>query len=167
MKVTEARRVNGGLLLETPVLDTAEFLDSFKPGEYEITAKKKKRSLNANSYCWALCEKIAQKTRKTKESVYREEIREVGVYEPLVLREEAVEKFMERWADKGTGWICEVIDDYGTEKLVYAYYGSSTYDTHEMSRLIDNIIQDARALGIETGDEEYINSLLGSWERGK
>ena len=30
------------------------------------------------------------------------------------------------------------------------YYGSSVYDTKQMSALIDHIVQDCKALGIET-----------------
>ena len=44
-----------------------------------------------------------------------------------------------------------------------AYYGSSTYDTRQMSQLIDNLVQDCRALDIEVKSDEEISSLLGGW----
>ena len=44
------------------------------------------------------------------------------------------------------------------------YYGSSDFDTRQMSMLIDHLVQDARVLGIETRPEEEIKSLLEAWE---
>ena len=131
--------------------------------------KRKKRSVDANDYCWVLCTKIAEKLQDgkamvTKEDVYRKHIAAVGVYEALAIREEAVERFTEEWAKRGTGWLTQVVDSKlpGTKK-VFAYYGSSTYDTQEMSRLIESIIQDCMALGIETLPPEVLESLLTQW----
>ena len=39
------------------------------------------------------------------------------------------------------------------------YYGSSTYDTQQMSLLIDHIVQDAKALGIETMTPAELEAL--------
>ena len=47
---------------------------------------------------------------------------------------------------------------------VILYYGSSTFDTRQMSRLIDNLIQDAKAVGIETMPPDKLAALLGEWE---
>jgi len=47
---------------------------------------------------------------------------------------------------------------------LYIYYGSSDFDTRQMAMLIDGLIQDARALGIETRPEEEIRSLLEEWK---
>lgn len=44
------------------------------------------------------------------------------------------------------------------------YYGSSTFDTRQMSRMIDNLIQDARSVGIETMAPDKLAALLGEWE---
>ena len=47
---------------------------------------------------------------------------------------------------------------------VILYYGSSTYDTAQMARLIDLIVQDCKAQHIETADPEDIKSLLQMWD---
>ena len=44
-----------------------------------------------------------------------------------------------------------------------AYYGSSDFDSLEMSRLIDNCIQDCMAVGIETLPEEKIQLMKEAW----
>ena len=131
--------------------------------------KKKKRSLDANDYCWVLCTKISEllqnsKIYITKEEVYRKHIRLVGVYEPLALREDAVDRFVDAWGKRGTGWLTEVVDSTldGCKKI-FAYYGSSTYDTKEMGRLIESIMQDCIALGIETMPPAELDSLLKQW----
>lgn len=100
----------------------------------------------------------------TKEEVYRKHIEAVGKYEPLAIAEDAVERFLMIWGRNGTGWLAKVVDSKldGCKK-VFAYYGSSVYDTKEMSRLIDSVIEDARALGIETMPPAELDALLHEW----
>lgn len=45
------------------------------------------------------------------------------------------------------------------------YYGSSTFDTKQMARLIDNIVQDCKALGIETLTPQQLDALKEEWGR--
>jgi hypothetical protein len=42
---------------------------------------------------------------------------------------------------------------------VILYYGSSTYNTAQMSLLIDHLVQDAKALGIETMTPQELEAL--------
>lgn len=139
-----------------------------KDKQYELKEYKRKRSLDANSYCWVLCKKIADALRITKEEVYRKAINEVGKFEILPIKDEAVNTFKIAWSSKGIGWICEVfnkskLDGYTN---VIAYYGSSIYNTKEMSILIDNIVQEAKHLGIETLTPDEIASLKSLWGNG-
>lgn len=133
--------------------------------------KRKKRSLDANDYLWVLCTRIAEKlqdgkTMVTKEEVYRRHIEAVGKYEPLAIAENAVERFSMVWQRNGTGWLTKVIDSkLNGCKKVFAYYGSSVYDTKEMSRLIDSVIEDCRALGIETMPPRELDAMLEDWGR--
>ena len=120
--------------------------------QYEIKEYHKKRSLDANAYCWVLCKEIADKLHITKEEVYRKNIKDMGKFEIIPIRDEAVDTFISAWTSKGIGWICEVlskskIDGY---KNIIAYYGTSVYDSKEMSIFIDGIVQEAKQLGIET-----------------
>lgn len=145
-----------------------EMLDELK-GLEKLSLKfgkfKKKRSLDANAYCWQLIGKIAEKTKVPKDEVYRQAIKEIGGnYDVVCIKEEAAESLMSAWARNGIGWQ----SDTTLSKLdgctnVILYYGSSTYDTEQMSRLIDNIIQDCKALGIETKSQAEIDSLMQQW----
>ena len=145
--------------------------EALKEKEVEVTIKKAsvKRSLDANNFFWHLCSEIAQRSSKFsndgKVDVYREAIRAKGEYEPLLIRKDALERFINRWKDKGDGWFADVMDDYKTNyKIVHAYYGSSTYDSASMSKIIDYVVHMAEDLGIPTITEKEKEKLLGRWE---
>lgn len=145
-----------------------EMLNELK-GQDKLALKfgkfRNKRSLDANAYAWVLIGKIAEKTNVPKEEVYREAIRGIGGnYDIVCIKEEAAESLRNAWAKNGIGWQSETM----LSKLdgctnVLLYYGSSTYDTEQMSRLIENIIQDCKALGIETKSQAEIDSLVKNW----
>lgn len=140
--------------------------------DIDLSLHRKKRSLTANSFCWALCKQIgdALKPPLPKEAVYRKAIRDVGEYEPLPIRNDAVDTFSKRWAGKGTGWFTELVDDSKLKgyKLIFAYYGSSTYDTASMSRLIDYLVDEAEQmeLTIPLGKSE-MERLKSDWHLKK
>lgn len=134
--------------------------------DVDIKVHRKKRSKNANDYLWTLCTKIAESQGISPEEVYRKEIREVGVFEPLAIADGNVERFSEAWKRRGVGWFAVLVDRaYPGYQRVHAYYGSSTYDTGQMSRLINNTIEDAKALGIETATPEQLSILMDDWSK--
>lgn len=49
--------------------------------------------------------------------------------------------------------------------VLLAYNGSSSYNTKQMTRLIDSVIQDCKEQQIETMTPEELKSLLARWER--
>ena len=151
--------------------DALKQLDEIKDvDKISVEAKKyrKKRSLDANALAWVLIGKIAEKMKITSLEVYQKAIRDVGVYEIVPLRSEAVDRYVEVWKGNGLGWVCDTFPS----KLegftnVRAFYGSSVYDSAEMSRFIDYIVTDCHELGIETESKEYIDSLLKEWSENK
>ena len=46
---------------------------------------------------------------------------------------------------------------------VTVWYGSSTYDTEQMSRLIDAVVQDCERAGIETMTPAELDALVSRW----
>lgn len=130
----------------------------------EIKKWRKKRSLDANAYAWVLIDKIAQATGIPKTEVYRQAIREIGgVSDIVAVPDNAVDKFREGWSKQGIGWQTEILDSKPGYKRIVVYYGSSTYDTKQMSALIDSLVQDAQALGIETLPPHEIARLNSLW----
>ena len=131
----------------------------------EIKKWRKKRSLDANAYAWVLIDKIAQATGVPKTEVYRQAIREIGgVSDIVAVPDNAVDKFREGWSKQGIGWQTEILDSKPGYKRIVVYYGSSTYDTKQMSALIDSLVQEAQALGIETLPPAEIARLNSQWE---
>ena len=133
----------------------------------EVKEYREKRSLDANAYAWVLIHKLAEATRLTPVEVYREAIRNVGHnFTPMCVREQDVDKFIKSWNSNGLGW---PVMDLGPSQVpgcrnLAAYHGSSTYDTVQMSRLIDNLVQDCKALDIETLSEEKLSLLKEGWQ---
>lgn len=78
--------------------------------------------------------------------------------------DKAVDKLRSAWEKNGLGWQAETFDsklDGCTNAVLY--YGSSAYDKAQMARLIDNIVQDCKAVGIETLTPEQLDKLKESW----
>lgn len=99
--------------------------------------------------------------RKHKDEVYFDAVRDVGVFRDFHLPEEEVKSFRTAWSAIGTGWPTEQVD-YTPDGLVVirAYYGSSVYSTKRMARLIDNLVQDCKAVGIETLPPDKLAALV-------
>lgn len=134
--------------------------------EVGIKQYRQRRSLNANSYCFILCDKIANKIGNTKEFVYKKAIRQVGQFEILPIRDDALSRWKEAWESKGLGWQSEIMRDSKIEGYTNTinYFGSSVYDTKQMSLLLEEIVYQAKELGIETMTEEEKQSLMERWE---
>ena len=80
----------------------------------EIKKYRKKRSLDANAYCWVLCDKIAKELSKdgiitTKEKIYKEAIKDIGTFEPMIVEEKAFENFKRIWEKQGLGFLIQEV----------------------------------------------------------
>ena len=140
------------------------FKRMFQPSkEYELKQCRKKRSLDANGLMWYICTEIANAI------VYRDAIAQVGVYDvvqfndtPTKSRFAAMETFKRKWASNGEGWLTKTLDK--DKCIVQAYYGSSRYDTKEMSILIDHLKRLADDMGIVVMTEAEIDLLKREWK---
>lgn len=160
------------LCLEIPIEDRYKargivrvMSESIKQFCAEIGEYKKKRSLDANAYYWVLCGKLAEVMNCSPEEIYRGHIKEIGNYETICIPTKAVKSFAKLWKSNHTG------RQISTRKskipgctTVLAYYGSSDFDTQQMSRLIDNCIQDCKAVGVETMTPAELDALVERWD---
>ena len=153
------------LMARMKVNEASDLLQDGKQLLLELPIFKKKRSYDANAYAWVLIDKIAAAMRMDKVDVYRDAIRDIGGNrDTVVVPNDAVEKLSFAWGDRGLGWFTEVLDrgdDYTTLSLTY---GSSTYDTQQMSILIEHLVQDAKELGIETLPPEKLAAMTERWQ---
>lgn len=140
-------------LLIPRLLDYVATLDDDIEFTLTIDKASKEKSNEANAYYWVLIGKLSAKINVPPREIYRNHIRDIGGnYEIIPIRDDAVETWQKNWKRRGIGWVCETI---GESKLrgytnMICFYGSSTYNSKQMSRLIDLCIQDCKEQGIET-----------------
>lgn len=144
-----------------------EFFTGDLPSELQVEIKRvqRNRSLDANAYFWTLADKVGKKLLTTKEEIYREIIRRVGVFYDTIVKEDEAENVIRDWQRNGVGWIAERQEYYGHKNHAYLrlYKGSSVYTTSEMSRLIDEIVSEAKSLGVDTLTPNEKEELLQRW----
>lgn len=166
----ETRKTKISLLLDTKDIEVVEQLK--KENKLIVMLKKwfKKRSLDANAYCWVICDLIAKELSKdgtivTKETVYKDAILQIGTFEPMIIEEKAYSNIKRIWEKQGLGFLIQEVSRKDKCIKVHCYYGSSTYDSKEMSLLIQLLVDLAKTLNIETKTPEEINSLLEKWDK--
>ena len=169
-KLKDLLRLSGGewLVSFTTRDDPGQMFDDLKDVAVKVEVKKasKHRSLSANNYAWVLIDKIAEVTGKTVTEVYQNAIREIGgVSEYYGMKEAAYESFCEIWTKDHLGRQVEIIP--GSAKPgwinVRAWKGSSDFDSAQMARLIDSLIQDAEAQGIPTVPDKEVERMVSRW----
>ena len=70
----------------------AEVKSSDKPYELTVEKKKRKRSLDANAYCWVLIGKLAAKLHLSMIEIYRDAIKNIGDnFETICVQDKAVD----------------------------------------------------------------------------
>lgn len=136
-----------------------------------ITAEplKKKRSLSANAYFFVLVSKIADTLRASKTEIHNRLIREYGQYEYIdgVIPTLAVDdRFAEEMLNRSDIHL-KPEGRIGDRVRMAVMRGSHTYDTREMSILIDGAISEAKELGIETLPPAELERMLKEWKENR
>lgn len=139
-------------------------LDRDKLYDIKIEEHKEKRSLNANSYLWLLCTKIANKLTNnyatiTKEDVYIKMLKSYGqsLLIPVTLNSKP-DGYFKYYDYNGRSILNGKVADW-----YIVYKGSSEYNTYEMTVLLNGVIEECKNLDIETKSQEEIDSLLEDW----
>lgn len=153
---------------QTILPEIQNLFNSKKLMKIEIKKFRKKRSLDANSFLWSMIDKISQSLNVERKMVYMDLIHEGGVFEIVPVKENAKDRWIQNWEERGEGWFCEEMPS----KLkgftnVKNFFGSSVYDSTEMGRIIELAKQECEQLGIETLDNDEINNLLKEWKLEK
>jgi hypothetical protein len=138
-----------------------ELLNNEKLKVAKIDNKKKKRSLNANSYAWLIITEIANKLRISKEEVYLQMLKRYGQSSVISIVSEAVPVFMKsvKYAEEfGKGTV------NGKEFThIKVYMGSSEMDSKQFSILLDGIVSECELLSIPTLEDLEIRRLIEEW----
>ena len=132
----------------------------------DIKKASNQRSQNANRYAWVLIDQIAARMGIKATEVYRNAIREIGgICNYYGMKEEAYADFCAIWTKDHLGRQVEIIPGSTKEGWinVRAWKGSSDFDSAQMARLIDSLIQDAEALGIPTIPDKEVERMVAQW----
>lgn len=166
----KTRKSKISLLLDTKEIEVVEQLKNENKLNIEMKKYRKRRSLDANAYCWVLCDKIAKELSKdgtilTKEKIYQDSILQIGTFEPMIIEEKAFDSFRRVWSKQGLGFLIQEVSRKDRCVKVHCYYGSSTYNSKEMSLIINLLVELAKSLNIETKPQKEIDSLLKEWDK--
>lgn len=127
---------------------------------FEVKPYHPKRSLNANAFCWHLCNEMANVLRTSKDEVYQEMLKRYGQSRVIsVLSEIDIGRFVKYYEEIGKGHV------EGKEFTHYrCFIGSSEYDSREMAILIDGIVDEAQELGIDTLPTTAVERMKALWQ---
>ena len=164
----KTRKSKISLLLDTKEIEIVEQLKNENKLNVELKKYREKRSLNANNYFWKLLQELCELAEIDPIEEYKRRVKQLGIFRRFRIEKDGINTFEKMWTAQGVAWFCEIVDtEYIGEiefKIINAYYGSSSFNTKQMSRLINDLVQDCQAYGIETKTSEEIKSLLESWD---
>lgn len=149
--ISGAPKVTLAINEKTAFLQGYDELKDHEKLSIEIKPYRAKRSLDANSFFWAACTVIANALRTSKDAVYFDMLRRYGQGFVVKVPNQHIEKF------KRTYKYVEPHDALPVEdKAQYfrVWLGSSTYDSTEMSILIDGVLSEIKEMGLDFVSEE-------------
>lgn len=128
----------------------------------EIKKHYNKRSLDSNAYAWVLMQKIAEATNLDKWEVYVNCLQRYSrAFTHIIVRPDVIPRVQE---------VFRVCIDLGEVKVkgqtghqLQCYFGSSTFNTKEMSVFIDGICSECRDLDIPLIPDDEIERLKEEW----
>ena len=137
-------------------------LKEFDKLAIKMTKFRKKRSLDSNAYCWVLCTKIAEVAESSKDEIYEEMLQKYGYlyqddegYITVTVKSEVdMSKIDGHW---------KFYKSNGKFSSYMMIKGSSQYDSAEMAKFIDHIVQEAKELGIETLTPDELARMNAEW----
>jgi hypothetical protein len=140
-------------------------IDKIKDKNLDIKAIKhrEKRSLDSNSYAWVLMQKIAEAVHSDKEQVYLEMLQRYSrAFTHVIVKPQAVDAV--RALYRTSIDLGEITVNGQTGHQLQVYFGSSTFDSKEMSVFIDGLVSECKTLGLETLPPDEIARLKASWQ---
>lgn len=153
------------LRVKAPAL-ARRFVAGMKPVLYiaKLSEHRNRRSLDANAYLWVLIGKIADKITRPKDEVYRDMLKAYGQGGVVKIPHPSVKNFEREFPYHEKH---ESLPDEERAQYYRFWVGSSKYDTEEMAKLIDGVIEEAKALGIETATPEELARMKEEWGRAQ
>ena len=129
--------------------------------QVEVKQLRLHRSLDSNAYMWLLLGEMAGILNTTKDELYLIMLGRYGVYTHIVVKPSVVDKVKLEWKTVKELGIVMVNGSIGMQ--LQCYFGSSTYNTKEMSKLVDGVVSEAKEMGIDTMTTKEVTLLNSKW----
>lgn len=127
---------------------------------------RERRSIDANNYMWELLSRMAPILRTSKDELYLTELQKYGTFMYLPGTDEDMENLSKVFRIVINRGETVLTTPSGKEMHLHqlqCYKGSSQYDTLEMSRLLDGVVEDAKELGIDIMTPNEIRQMKERW----
>lgn len=151
-------------------INSLEEIENIELLDIEIKKHREKRSINANNYFWSLLGELCELQELDPIEEYKNRIRVLGIFRRIRIEPAHIPTLKKSWEQFGIAWWMEEADtEYIGEiefRILHLYYGSSSFNTKQMARLINDLVQDCQAVGITTKSDEEIESLIKEWKQG-
>ena len=138
--------------------DARQLFDNLNEKELELTIKKyyPKRSLQANRYCWKLIGEIAKAIRTTNEEVYIQMLIDYGQTDLLRIKKSVdISRYVDYY---------KLLESDNETNTYLIAIGSSKYNSSEMHRLIEGVVDTAKSLDIEVLTPDEIANMTSLWK---
>lgn len=156
--------------IDTDPVDELNTLAGMESLDIKAGKHKRRRSLDANAYFHVLVGKIAEKQTRSKAWTKNEMICRYGQVQvlpdgsPMVYKTNAPVEYMMELESIHSIPI-KYSEENGKEVVFYKIYrGSHTYDTYEMSKLIEGTVAEAKDYGIETLTPAELERMARAWK---
>lgn len=158
-----------GWLVQLELQHLPTIYEKTKDDILHVTIEKfrEKRSLDANAYFHKLCSLIAKEMTLSQLEVKNQMISDYGYIDEdigcIIMRNDIDWRKNDRLHLSPTA-ATRVLDDGNLYRVYHVMRGSHTYNTKEMSVLIDGTVQEAKQLGIETMPENELRRMVELWK---
>jgi hypothetical protein len=134
---------------------------------YEVKEYHQKRSLTANSYFHVLCDKVAAVAGVSAQYEKNDILADFGQIREdvrtIILRDD-IDWHEFRDLHLRPTSRTKILDDGELYRVYFVIRGTHTYNSKEMARVIDGLVQEAKALGVETMPPAELARLIGRWK---
>lgn len=137
---------------------------------YEVKEHREKRSLSQNAYFHVLVAQIAKVVGSSNTEVKNALIAEYGVYDAdmghVIVKDSVPYQKLEHLHLKPSTKT-QVMANGELYRVYYVMRGTHTYNTAEMTRILDAAVEEAKQLGIETLPPEELMRMKQRAERAQ
>ena len=131
--------------------------------EVDVKEYRPHRSKDAKALLWACLNDIAKVLKTDTWSIYLMMLKRYGKCTCIVVKPEAVDAVRNQWRESEILGDYEVNGQKGVQMI--CYYGSSTYNSAEMSRLLEGVVSEMDELNIPRPTSAEMKRTLEETER--